>query len=297
MSIFNQTDCLTLRHAVLNYLIKGYSVIPLIGKKCPMGWTVYMQQRATAGEIRWWEGEGWLQNLGVVCGAVSGNLVVVDLDGASAVNMFQQRFPDYLRDSYIVRTGNGLHVYLKCDQMPKNRKISLGSGHSGLEIRGEGQYVVAPPSIHPDTQKPYEIAVGKTVLRIFNLNEVNAWLDTLAGANQPVPKPPAEARSRGFYPAHVTNPQAWTNAAVTRECHTVRATREGSRNNTLFSAAYNLGQIVGMGWLTHAGAESALLTAAKGAGLPEGEARDTIQSGLKAGIEAPREMQWLKRKS
>lgn len=304
MAIFNQTECLTLQHAAINYLIKGYSVIPLIGKKCVIYWTLYQQQRATAGELRLWEAQGQFKNLGLVCGKVSGNLVVIDLDGAHSVDLFQAAFPAYLEDTFTVKTGSGgLHVYLKCDNLPANRKVRFGEGHSGVEIRGNGQYVVAVPSIHPLTNAPYEILNRKPVLRVFGLSEVNAWLDTLApavaaAATKPAPaatERPGGARSMFFWPARVTNPQAWTNAAVSNECRAVQAAAEGSRNDRLFEAAYNLGQIVAIGWLTRSGAESALLTAARAAGLPDSESFPTIQSGLTTGIDAPRDEQWQKR--
>lgn len=291
MTIFNQTDCLTLRHAAINYLLKGYSVIPLIGKKPSMGWLLYQQQRATAGEIRWWEGQGWLQNLGVVCGKISGNLIVIDLDGENAVTHFQQRFPALVRDTFVVRTGHGLHVYLKCDQLPANRKISLGDGHNGLEIRGNGQYVVAPPSVHPDTSQPYEIAIRKPVLRVFDLAEVNAWLDTLAAP----PVAPVKSKDKPSIGLDspvvirdrtgriVGNPAVYARTALQDECHRVLTAWHGDQNNALYRGAQRMGQFVKIGLLTTAEVERVLTQAARGwsdSDQSEGEILKTIHSGL-----------------
>jgi virulence-associated protein E/bifunctional DNA primase/polymerase-like protein/primase-like protein len=60
-----------------------------------------------------------------------------------------------------VKTASGIHPYYL---RPEGMKI--GNDHSNLpkgwDIRCDGGYVVIPPSIHPDTRKPYEWA-GETV--------------------------------------------------------------------------------------------------------------------------------------
>jgi putative DNA primase/helicase len=63
---------------------------------------------------------------------------------------------------------------------------------------------------------------------------------------------------------------------------------EGERNDRLNKAAFSLGQIIAGGGLDRDIVEAALLTAATTAGLPETEARRTIQSGLAAGMKEPR---------
>jgi len=53
-------------------------------------------------------------------------------------------------------------------------------------------------------------------------------------------------------------------------------------------SAYNLGQLVGDLLLPRWQVEDDLMAAAAACGLPEGEARRTIKSGLDAGIRNPR---------
>jgi hypothetical protein len=64
----------------------------------------------------------------------------------------------------------------------------------------------------------------------------------------------------------------------------------GSRNETLNRAAFNLGQLVGVGTLDRDAVESLLLEAALESGLGEEEARGTIRSGIEAGIRTPRSL-------
>jgi Virulence-associated protein E/Bifunctional DNA primase/polymerase, N-terminal/Primase C terminal 1 (PriCT-1) len=49
--------------------------------------------------------------------------------------------------------GGGLHLYWQLPLLAmRKRKITLGPG---LDVQKDGQYVILPPSIHPDTGKPY----------------------------------------------------------------------------------------------------------------------------------------------
>jgi putative DNA primase/helicase len=79
---------------------------------------------------------------------------------------------------------------------------------------------------------------------------------------------------------------AYVRAALAGELERVRAAPVGTRNNTLNSAAFNLGQVV-EGRDTD-DIKASLLRAAIACGLPEREARATIESGLKAGALHPR---------
>jgi len=63
---------------------------------------------------------------------------------------------------------------------------------------------------------------------------------------------------------------------------TVKFAQEKRRNTTLFWAACRLGEAMARGEITTAAATAALLRAAVSAGLPEREARGTIQSGFSA---------------
>jgi hypothetical protein len=88
-------------------------------------------------------------NVGVFCGAASGGLVVVDLDDCE--------FPPAgaaLPLTPLVKTGRdpdrGFHLYYRSSADVSTSPFSWG------EVRGRSPaYVVAPPSIHPESGRPY----------------------------------------------------------------------------------------------------------------------------------------------
>ena len=79
--------------------------------------------------------------------------------------------------------------------------------------------------------------------------------------------------------------------ALKLELSNLRHAAEGTRNDTLNKAAFNLGQFVGGGYLDRARVESELSAAAAMIGLGESETAGTIRSGIEAGIKEPRTIQ------
>ncbi|MDX2138161.1 MAG: bifunctional DNA primase/polymerase [Chloroflexota bacterium] len=160
--------------AALAYAALGLSVIPLDGKRPALkSWTRFQQERADERTIRAWI----FGNVGIVCGAVSGNLVVLDLDGAAGYAAFAAQFPA-LAQTYTVASGGGIgrHVYFYADQLPPSVKaMNTPLGH--LELCGDGRQVVAPPSVHPVTGNRYRIDRMLDVLRVPDLNELAAWIE------------------------------------------------------------------------------------------------------------------------
>ncbi|ORV44537.1 hypothetical protein AWC02_14925 [Mycolicibacter engbaekii] len=78
--------------------------------------------------------------------------------------------------------------------------------------------------------------------------------------------------------------------ALAEECAAVAGTAEGSRNDRLNRAAFNLGQLVGASALTRAAVEQALSVSGQACGLDDSEIGPTIASGLNAGIAEPRDI-------
>lgn len=103
--------------AALVYAALGLSIIPLDGKRPALTtWTEYQQTAASPETIRAWDSAGLMKNIGIICGRVSGNLVVLDLDGAAGYPAFAATFPA-LAETYTIASGGGVgrHVYFYAD--------------------------------------------------------------------------------------------------------------------------------------------------------------------------------------
>jgi hypothetical protein len=131
--------------AAQSYLAFGFSVIPLGLDKRPMlkSWRSFQKRMALPDQVDSWFEQWPDSGVGIVTGFLS-RLVVVDLDSQKAIN--------YVRDKIkhkppTVKTGKGYHLYYRYP-VEKDIRNSVNQ-ELGLDIRGDGGYVVAPPSIHP----------------------------------------------------------------------------------------------------------------------------------------------------
>lgn len=131
------------------YHKRGFSVIPIQAreKKPLIAWESYQTQRSTEEEIRAWWAKWPEANVGIVTGAVSG-LVVIDLDSMEAKDKLKELLPYYdLTTVPRSRTGKGWQLFFKHPGVPIPNRAGV---IPGLDVRGDGGYVVAPPSIHPN---------------------------------------------------------------------------------------------------------------------------------------------------
>lgn len=267
----------------LKYIEQGFSILPCHGKQPAMtdkgqfAWARCQVNRPTFAHAHSWHSKGWLQNVGIVCGAISGNLVVIDLDGMPAVNEFEQAFPQLCKDTFAVQSGSGKgkHIYLYTNQFTHTTRTK------GFELRSDGAYVVAPPSIHPDSKQPYIVVCDAPIRTVDNLEHVVAWI---RGKMQSAPKPANPVNLK--MPASV-----YGHAALMTELARLRATLT-MRNNQLNLSAFRLGQLCADGILDRNIVEVYLLPIALEIGLSEQESIDTINSGLSAGISKPRGKKW-----
>lgn len=144
-----------LHAAARTYAENGLSVIPLrcIGdakeRKRPAvaSWIEFQEVAADLAQLdRWWTHSDF--NVGIVTGSVS-QLVVIDLDGPNAVALLKEK-GYHLPATSAVQTGKGYHAYFRhSGEVIQNRTAILtDSRGSAVDVRGEGGYVVAPPSIH-----------------------------------------------------------------------------------------------------------------------------------------------------
>ncbi len=116
------------------YLGRGFSVIPLDGKKPLVSWAEYTKRLPTEEEIRAWSRQFSDCNVGIVCGLVS-KLAVLDLDGPVEIDAPM---------TPTVQTARGHHLYFRVDKPVPSARLG-----DHLDLKAEGGYVVAPPSVHP----------------------------------------------------------------------------------------------------------------------------------------------------
>lgn len=230
--------------------------------------------------------EGWWRrwpsaNVAIRTGAVSG-LAVLDVDpdhggDESLDTLLRDHGP--LPAGAVVHTGSGgRHVYFAHPGGVVRNDTGRRLG-PGLDIRGDGGYVIAPPSCHTSG------CTYRWATRDRDIPKPPGWL--LDRLREPL-HPPSPSMPRTAGPSSPRRISAWARAALERELAKVSAAQEGSRNCTLNRSAFSLGQIVGSGALDADEVEHLLLGRATAIGLSEREARATIGSGLSAGTSRPR---------
>lgn len=134
--------------AALEYAGRGLSVIPVRGDKKPfIPWTEYQKRRANAEEIRNWWGKYPGAMIGIVTGRISG-IFVIDCDSQEGYEAIQRLIPDSLIIPMARSPRGGWHLYFL---FPEDCKLTVGAGiMPGVDFRGEGGYIIAPPSVNVD---------------------------------------------------------------------------------------------------------------------------------------------------
>ena len=132
------------------YLQHGWSVIPIEprGKRPIIKWTTYQSRTPTMHEIDGWFAKADNFNIAIVTGKLSG-IVVLDVDpshqGAISLQSWENQHSP-LPTTFEVRTGGGgRHLYFK---HPGTRTPNRANLAAGIDLRGDGGCVVAPPSLH-----------------------------------------------------------------------------------------------------------------------------------------------------
>jgi archaellum biogenesis ATPase FlaH len=152
------------------YVSKSFSVIPLLQKgKTPVieTWKLFQTHKPTDDKLKVWFGNGSDNNIGIVTGAISG-ITVVDFDSPESIEFSKKNnFP--ITPS--VKTGKGYHAYYRYKEGVRN--FQKRDDLPGIDLRGNGGYVVAPPSIHPSGHQ-YQWIKGKCLddLPLADLPEI-----------------------------------------------------------------------------------------------------------------------------
>lgn len=192
-----------IKRQALHLLRKRVSVIPVgIDKRPLTAWKQYQTELMTEAEADrlFTKSPG----LAVVCGAVSQGLEVMDFDlKHDKSGTLWQTYTDTIKvanpdlwdavSSGIVRTkNNGYHIYYCCENPDGNKVLARNPDQTVLiETRGEGGYVVAPPSPGYEQIGDGELKELTTAERDY-LHEVARRFNEPAKEFPPVPAPSSD---------------------------------------------------------------------------------------------------------
>ena len=139
----------------LEYLEAGLSVIPTKEDKLPaIAWKKYQTETIKTEEI---DSLFNSPGIAIICGAISGNLEVIDVDvkhdntgslWEDLRTLIEDNLPDIYSSLVIAQTkSGGYHIYYRCSEIAGNLKLAVKENREVLvETRGEGGYIIAPPS-------------------------------------------------------------------------------------------------------------------------------------------------------
>jgi hypothetical protein len=267
---FEMVDMLA---AALDYAKRGVPVFPTDpGSKHPLTPHGFKDASFDEKQIRAWWAQWPNAMIGMPTGTRTNTFVFdVDLDPAKGIDGPKSLAELTAKHGSLPPTlssktprGGTQFFFLWNGADIRNSSSKIGAG---LDIRGEGGYVVLPPSVRADGT-PYQ------------------WHDESAC--------PVEAPQWLIDKILKRSPRdkVWARRALEEECAAVTAAPPGTRNDRLNTAAFNLFQLVASGALDENDVISELYTAAILCGLVEDDGEEaawkTIYSGANAGRVRPR---------
>lgn len=125
----------------------GFSTIPLRAKdKKPfMAWLKYQETRATPEEINLWTKKYKNNNVAILTGMISG-IIVLDIDGEEGWQYLKEHGYSLPVTPRAQSSPGKAHIYF---QHPGGSVRTKVNTTLKIDVKGDGGYVVAPPSIHP----------------------------------------------------------------------------------------------------------------------------------------------------
>jgi hypothetical protein len=256
----------TLAGAAICYANLGIPVFPCgPGGKQPITPNGFHDATSSARVVHEWWRRTPEANIGLPTGARTG-VLVVDIDvhaGGSGFAAFERARSEGLADGWgwLVRTpSGGIHAYYPAGRDHEQRSWQVPSAH--VDFRGDGGYVIAPPSRFEvdGAIRAYEvIAVTTQPAKPLDAFKLRRFLEP---ARRPV-APPSGLPPKGCRPE-----------ALAR---VVALTPEGGRNRALFWASCRMAE----DGQRRANAVSYLMPAAQYAGLPDREIESTIDSAFR----------------
>jgi len=136
--------------AARDYVSRGWSVIPIAprSKRPLVKWETFQRRQASEAELDLWFEQWPDANIGIVTGMISG-LLVLDIDprhgGTAALRSLGTDHAPLPPTVSAVTGGGGRHLYFRHPGRTTSNRARLAAG---LDLRGNGGMVVAPPSVH-----------------------------------------------------------------------------------------------------------------------------------------------------
>lgn len=212
--------------AALAYARQGWSVVPLRprDKRPLVRWEPLQHRAASLEQVRAWFAQHPDANVGLVTGA-PGGLVVIDVDprhgGDGSLTALEREHGPLPPTVESLTGGGGRHLFFAHPGAESGKRTAVRIGNRtgiapGIDVRGDGGYVVVPPSIHPS-------------------GRAYAWRDGHdPGRRAPAPIPAWLLELVTDDPAPQGHPLThWRELART-------GVREGERNTTIASFAGHL---------------------------------------------------------
>ena len=213
-------------NAALEYIDLGMSVV-ILGKDSKEPITAHTPNglkdatRSKSTVTDWWTLTPKC-NIGMVCGARSSGIVVIDIDNKHGVDGYETMRDWEMEHGDMPETvtcctpTGGYHFYYRVD-----REIRPSTNDAiGVDIRGDDSYVVLPPSIHPDTKTEYVWENSPDECEIAEANElVYQFID---------------------YVRPTENSKSESGTSNSDGVDASGEVKEGNRNNKLFKMACGL---------------------------------------------------------
>ena len=166
--------------AALEYAKQGFAVFPLAPHDkypiCAGGCKSATVDPKQIGQ--WWRANPDA-NIGLAMGEKSGGLFAIDLDvdenkgidGFDSLRNWQRANKELPETANTITGRGGYHLLYKSTMPVKNRVALL----PGVDVRGEGGYIVVPPSIHPNGNQ-YQ---WEQTIEDFGIAETNEVINRL----------------------------------------------------------------------------------------------------------------------
>lgn len=275
------------RAAALHYAAHGLAVFPCLpnGKK-PLTAHGFKDASTDPAKIAEWFRRSPNANLAIPTGARSGMLVVdLDLkhgaDGRATLAALELALGVLPATRVTGTPSGGEHRWFTMPSAPIRNSAGEIAGEvaPGVDIRGEGGYVVVPPSCIDGCS--YTI-----VQRAAAADLPARWIEALSPPMRPTVEAPAwvpaDERER-------TSAQRWCVVALQLEARELAATPPGARNDRLWRSAAALGGLVHLGGIDAEDVRKALTWACSTWGpRDEWKDGDTLARALTWGVRNPR---------